>query len=165
MFDTFTVMEEGMKTRNGTVHLTAAELTPANLLTKALGFSPAEYAARRNESAYAKYIGGKGDSVQEIETQALTTDYIAYINARRDGNLDRARDAYTDFSENYLEYMQEFMEDPEGMKPIHISTIKRRAMNAVFGPQSRYYFSSRVPTFRRPLLMQGPHALRAFRPD
>jgi hypothetical protein len=165
MFDTFTVMEEGMKTRNGTVHLTAAELTPANLFTKALGFSPAEYAARRNESAYAKYIGGKGDSVQEIETQALTTDYIAYINARRDGNLDRARDAYTDFSENYLEYMQEFMEDPEGMKPIHISTIKRRAMNAVFGPQSRYYFSSRVPTFRRPLLMQGPHALRAFRPD
>ena len=164
-FDTMTIMEEGMKTRNGTVHLTAADLTPANLLTKALGFSPAEYAARRNEASYAKYIGAKGDPVREIETQALTNDYIAYINARKDGNMDRARDAYTDFSESYLEYMQEYMENPEDMKPIHISTIEKRAMNAVFGPQSRYYFTSKVPTFRRPLLMTGDHALRAFRQD
>jgi hypothetical protein len=164
-FDTFTIMEDGMKTRNGTVHLTAADLTPANLLTKALGFSPAEYAARRNEAAYAKYIGAKGNPVREIETQALTNDYIAYINARKEGNMDRARDAYTDFSESYLEYMHEYMENPEDMKPIHISTIKKRAMNAVFGPQSRYYFTSKVPTFRRPLLMTGDHALRAFRQD
>ena len=46
------------------------------------------------------------------------------------------------------------------MLPIKMDTIKKRALNAKYGPRSRYYFRG-VPKFRRQRLRYGRDAIRA----
>ena len=159
-FNVGTAMEEGMKTRNGTVHLSAGELTTPELFVKAIGFTPARYAARRDADAYRKYIGNAGTSRRDVETRSLTNKYLRVLDSQEEGNTPQAKEYYDDFIESFWEYNQEYYENPEGMLPIKMDTIKKRALNAKYGPRSRYYFRG-VPKFRRQRLRYGRDAIRA----
>ena len=159
-FDVGTIMQDGMKTRNGTVHLSAGELTTPELLIKSIGFTPARYAARRDADSYRKYIGNAGTSKRDVETRSLTNQYLRILDAQEEGKTAEAQEAYTDFIESFYEYNQEYYENPETMLPIKMATVKKRALNAKYGPRSRYYFRG-VPKFRRHRLRYGRDALRA----
>ena len=82
------------------------------------------------------------------------------LDSQEEGNTPQAKEYYDDFIESFWEYNQEYYENPEGMLPIKMDTIKKRALNAKYGPRSRYYFRG-VPKFRRQRLRYGRDAIRA----